>query len=68
MDKRNDNLFHFLVRYSPYGMVPLAWFAYIAGSSPWLGAAAGLVLTLLVGVPQRLERLASTRPRVSRRP
>jgi len=68
MEQREENLLQFMIRYSPYGIVPLAWFAYIAGVSPWWGAIAGAVLTLLVGLPPRLERLVRVRPRVSRRP
>jgi hypothetical protein len=47
-------MLQFMLRYSPYGVVPGMWFAYIAGMSPWYGAAAGLTMTFLVGLPARL--------------
>ena len=44
-------LLAFLARYSVYAAVPGMWFAYIGGASPWWGAAAGVGLVLLVGLP-----------------
>ncbi len=54
MEKRADNLVQFMLRYSVYGIVPGMWFAYIGGVSPWYGAAAGLSLIFMLGLPSRL--------------
>ena len=50
----DEGLWGFLARYSAYAAVPGMWFAYIGGASPWWGAAAGVGLVLLVGLPVRL--------------
>ena len=54
MGNNTDSLVQFMLRYSVYGIVPGMWFAYIGGVSPWYGAAAGLTMTFLVGLPSRL--------------
>jgi len=56
MRSRDDGLFAFLVRYAAVAAVPGMWFAYIGGVSPWWGAAIGLSVLFLVGVPTRLMR------------
>lgn len=68
MHLNQDSLLQFMVRYSPCGVIPLAWFAYIGGISPWWGASAGFVLTFLVGLPPRLRKRVRQRARVPRRP
>jgi len=52
----DDGLFAFLVRYSVYAALPGMWFAYIGGVSPWWGAAIGVTLVFLVGLPARIMR------------
>lgn len=54
MDKRPESMLQFLVRNAMYGVVPGLWFAYIGGVSPWWGAAGGLIMTIMVGLPPRL--------------
>jgi len=56
MVKRHESMLNFLVRNAVYGVVPGMWFAYIAGISPLWGAAGGLALTFLIGLPARLVR------------
>ena len=57
MVKKTESMVHFMVRNSVYGVVPGMWFAYLAGLSPWWGAAGGLTLTFLIGLPSRLVNL-----------
>jgi hypothetical protein len=52
----DDGLVAFLARYSAYAAVPCMWFAYIGDVSPWWGAAAGVSMVFLVGLPARLMR------------
>lgn len=55
----DDGLFAFLLRYSAIAAVPGMWFAYIGGVSPWWGAATGVTVVFLVGLPARLIRRRS---------
>ena len=54
MVRKTESFVEFLARYSIYAIVPGMWFAYIAGLSPWYGAAGGFTLTFLIALPARL--------------
>lgn len=52
-------LARFFARNSLYFVVPGAWFAYVGGLTPFIGAAAGFAVAWLVAIPTLVVRRRS---------